>query len=94
MVLPKCCSVVSRLERNVRRRSHGKMLFNRVDQLRNADGLCKNWMPLDIETTLCLGSGHKRRKKYDWRVVQFRVDLDSRCYFASIRLWHHDIKQD
>jgi hypothetical protein len=26
--------------------------------------------------------------------VQFRVGLDLRCYFASIRLWHHDIKQD
>jgi len=70
------------------------MLFNRVDQLRDADGLCKKWMPLDTETTLCLGSGHKRRKKYHWRVVQFRVSLDSRRYFASIRLWHHDIKQD
>jgi len=68
------------------------MLFNRVDQLRNADGLCKKWMPLNIETTLRLGSGHKRRKKYDWRVVQFRVGLDLRCYFASIRLSHHDIK--
>ena len=78
----------------MRRYAHGKMLFNRVDQLRNADGLCKKWMPLDIETTPCLGSGHKRRKKYDWRVVQFRVGLDLRCYFASIRLWHHDIKQD
>ena len=78
----------------MRRYAHGKMLFNRVDQLRNADGLCKKWMPLDIETTLCLGSGHKRCKKYDWRVVQFRVGLDLRCYFASIRLWHHDIKQD
>src|SRR5437870_13042928 len=52
-----------------------RMLYNRVDQLRNADGLCKKWMPLDIETTLCLGSGHKRRKKYDWRVVQSRVGL-------------------
>src|SRR5207248_10477566 len=72
----------------------GKMLFNHVDQLRNADGLCKKWMPLNIETTPCLRSGHKRCKKYDWRVVQFRIRLDSRCYFASIRVWHHDIKQD
>jgi len=70
------------------------MLFNRVDQLRDAHGLCKKWMPLDTETTLCLGSGHKRRKKYHWRVLQFRVGLDLRCYFASIGLWHHDIKQD
>src|SRR5438477_11274145 len=77
-----------------RRYAHGQMLFNRVDQLRNADGLCKKCMPLDMETTLCLGSCHKRRKKYDWRVVQFTVGLDSRCYFTSIRLWHHDIKQN
>ena len=70
------------------------MFFNRVDQLRNTDGLCKKWVPLDIETTLCFGSGQKRRKKYDSRVVQFRVALDSRSYFASISLSHHDIKQD
>ena len=94
MVLPKGCSRGLPLERNVRRYPHEKMLFNRVDQLRNADRLCKKWMPLDTETTLYLGAGHKRRKKYDWRVVQFRVGLDSRCYFASIRLWHHHIKQD
>ena len=55
---------------------------------------CKKWMPLNIETTPCLRSGHKRCKKYDWRVVQFSIRLDSRCYFASIRVWHHDIKQD
>jgi hypothetical protein len=70
------------------------MFFDRVDQLRNADGLPKKWVPLGIETTFCLGSGYQRRKKYDRRVLQFRVAFDSRCYFASVRLWHRDIKQD
>jgi hypothetical protein len=70
------------------------MSLNRVDQLRNADGLRKKRMPLDIETTLCLGSGHQRRQKYDWRVLQFRVGFDLRCYFASVGLWHHNIQQD
>src|SRR5206468_289128 len=81
-------------ERNVRCCPCGQMLLNRIDQLGNADGLRKKWMPLDIKTTPCLGSGYQRRKKYDWRVVQFRVGLDSCCYFAAVRLWHHDIKQD
>jgi hypothetical protein len=63
------------------------MLLNRIDQLRNAHGLRKEWMPLDIETTFCLGSGYQRRKKYDRHAVQFRVALESCYYFASVRLW-------
>ena len=70
------------------------MFLNRVDQLGNADGFRKKWMPLDIETTLCLRSGYQCRKKYDRHILQFRVGLDSCCYFASVRLWHHDIEQD
>jgi hypothetical protein len=70
------------------------MFLNPVDQLRNADGFRKKWVPLDVETAFCLGSGYERREKYDWRVLQFTVAFDSRCYFASVRLWHRDIKQD
>src|SRR5437667_9233451 len=70
------------------------MFLNRVDQLGDADGLRKKGMPLDIETTFCLGSGYQRSKKYDRRILQFRVGLDSCCYFASVGLWHRDIKQD
>jgi hypothetical protein len=70
------------------------MSLNRVDQLGNADGLRKKWVALYIETTFCLGSGHQRCEKYDLRVLQFGVGFDSFCYFASVRLWHHDIKQD
>jgi len=70
------------------------MFLNRVDQLRNADGLRKKWVPLDTEATFCLGSGYQRREKYDWRVLQLRVGFDSCRYFASVGLWNHDIKQD
>ena len=51
-------------------------------------------MSLDIETTLCLGSCCQRGKKYDRRVFQFRVSVNSCCYFASVLPWHHDIEQD
>ncbi len=70
------------------------MSLNRIDQLRNADGLRKKGVALYIETTFCLGSGYERREEYDWRVLQFRVGLDSCRYFASVRLWHHDIEQN
>ena len=70
------------------------MSLNRIDQLRNADGLRKKWMALDAETSLCLGSGHQRRKKNDWCILQFTVGLDSCCYFAAVDLWHNDIQQD
>src|SRR5260370_27495695 len=92
-VLPKSCIAVSRSRDNVRRCAHGKMFFNRVDQLRNAYRLCKKWMALDTETTLCLGSGHQRRKKNDWCILQFRIVLYSCCYFAAVGLWHNDIQQ-
>jgi hypothetical protein len=36
----------------------------------------------------------QRPKKDDRRVVQFRVGLDSFCYFASVRLWHYDVEQN
>src|SRR6476660_6165378 len=49
-------------------------------------------MSLDIETALCLGPCCQRRKKYDRRVFQFRVSVDSCCNFASVRFWHHDIE--
>jgi hypothetical protein len=78
----------------VRRCAHRQMFLNRVDQLRNTDGLRKKGVPLDIETSFCFGSGHQRREKYDWRVSQFGVGLDSCRYFASVGLWHRDIKQD
>ena len=73
---------------------HGQVFFNRVDQLGDADALGKKRMPLNIETILCLGSGYQRRKKYDRHILQFRVSLDSCCYFAAVGLWHHDIEQD
>src|SRR5260370_16523152 len=90
-VLPKSCIAVSRSRDNVRRCAHGKMFFNRVDQLRNAYSLCKKWMALDTETTLCLASGHQRRKKNDCCILQFSIGLDSRCYFPSVSLLHSAI---
>src|SRR5437870_9999757 len=51
-------------------------------------------MSLEVKARVCLGVGYQRSKKYDRRVLQFGVDLDSCCYFASVRLWHQDIKQD
>ena len=71
-----------------------QVFFDRVDQLGDADGLRKKRMPLNIETTFCLGSGYQRRKKYDRRILQFRIGLNSCRYFASVGLWHHDIEQD
>src|SRR6266576_1893123 len=51
-------------------------------------------MSLDIEATLCLGSCCQRGKKYDRRVFQFGVSVNSCCYFAAVLPWHHDIEQD
>jgi hypothetical protein len=70
------------------------MLFNRVDQLGDVDGLGQKWMALDIETPVYLVSVHQRHKKDYRRVLQFMISVDSRCYFAFVCLWHHNRKQD
>ena len=78
----------------LKRRMRRQILFNPLDQLGNTDRRRKEWMPLNAEASLCLSFRDERSEKDDRRSVQFRVALDSGCYFASVRLWHHDIEQD
>ncbi len=57
-------------------------------------GLARKECPWMRKAGFCLSFRDERREKDDRRSVQFSVGFDLRCYFASIRLWHHDIKQD
>src|SRR5215510_5213866 len=82
----------STLQRFKRRR--GQLPFDGADQLLNVNGLGEKWMPVYVETSVCLGPGDERSEKNDRRVLQFRVGPDLCGDFASIAAGRDYIKED